>query len=76
MSVNGDSDAIGSDFLLCRSGVDLHRYYRNGVRTAADQRQELPHGAAMSLGEFQEDMRVGESLPLGHGASARQGGVS
>jgi hypothetical protein len=26
--------------------------------------QELPHGAAMSLGELQENMHVGASLPV------------
>jgi hypothetical protein len=57
-----------SDFLLCDFGADFDRQYRARVGAAASKRQELPHGAAMSLGEFQEDMRVGESLPVSPGA--------
>jgi hypothetical protein len=64
MPVREIKDAMGSDFLLCYFGVDLSRQCRDGVCTAVYSRQELPDGAAMPLGKFQEDMCVGESLPI------------
>jgi periplasmic copper chaperone A len=39
---------------------------------AEHKKQELPHGAAMSLGKFQENMRVGEGLPLANGTIGKE----
>ena len=47
--------------------------YRDRVRAAARKWKELPRGAAMPLGEFQEDMCVGEGLPLSRAARRPRG---
>jgi len=54
-----------SDLFFSNFGVDLDHQYRNRVGTTARKSKELPYGATMPLGEFQEDLRVGEGLPLG-----------
>ena len=52
-----------SAFQLRHSGADFN-LQAHARRRSGCERQELPHGTAMPLGEFQEDMRVGEGLPL------------
>jgi hypothetical protein len=48
---------------LRRDWLDGHgNPVRHGV--ARQKRQKLPNGAAVSLGEFQKDLHLGESLSL------------
>ena len=39
-------------------------YSSSDAGGAGGKRQELPHGATMPLGKLQEDMHLGESLPI------------
>jgi hypothetical protein len=52
-----------SDSLLRASYLD--RYVRTPGRTGSgENREKLPFGAAMPLGEFQENLRLGEGLQI------------
>jgi hypothetical protein len=51
---------------LCH-GRPFHR--RLGARRKG---KELPHGAAVPLAEFQENLRLGESLPLAAVAAVKK----
>jgi hypothetical protein len=61
--LEGENNEADSAFWLRNSGA--HRNPRTyqclGSRR---KRQELPPGATMPLGKLQEDMHVGESLPI------------
>jgi hypothetical protein len=59
----GENDATISASLLRNSSADLD-LHSHGCRRSGGEGPELPHGAAMPLGELQEDMHVGKGLPL------------
>lgn len=66
IAAQGKDDATISAFQLRNSGADLNlQFHQFHERLGGGvERQELPHGTAMPLGEFQENMRLGEGLPL------------
>jgi hypothetical protein len=65
----GECDACTiSASRLRNSGADLNLQSCVGQERRSKS-QELSDGATVSLGELQEDMRVGEGLPLGRRAA-------
>jgi hypothetical protein len=57
------TNATISGFWLRNSGAGLNLQF-DGRLGARVEGQELPHGAAMPLGELQENLHVGEGLPI------------
>jgi hypothetical protein len=66
--MNGESDAWTTSVVYLRASCRHLDLSPRDCRRSGEQRKKLPHGAAMSLGEFQENMHVGESLPVAGGA--------
>jgi hypothetical protein len=68
--MNGENDAWTTSVVYLRTSCRYLDLPPRDCRRSGDQGKKLPHGAAMSLGEFQENMHVGESLPVAGGAGA------
>ena len=66
--VNGENDAWTTSVFNLRASCTRFDLPPRDCPRSGDKRQKLPHGAAMSLGELQEDMHVCESLPVAGGA--------
>jgi hypothetical protein len=62
--MNGENNASTTSVVYLRTSCRHLDLPPRDYRRSGNQRKKLPHGAAMSLGEFQENMHVGESLPI------------
>jgi hypothetical protein len=60
----GESNAWSSSVSWQRNPCAAYNFQFHKRLGPSNERQELPHGTAMPLGELQENMRVGEGLPL------------
>ena len=65
LAIRGEQDATLS---ACYVRDGCARVSGRARLCPAAERQELPDGAAVPLGELQEDMRMGEGLPLAAGS--------
>src|SRR5271167_1085616 len=61
---NGENDAWTTSVVDLRTSCTHFDLPPRDCLRSGDKGEKLPDGAAMSLGEFQEDMYMGESLPV------------